>query len=86
MRRIYEPRDLLEAQMLLGMLDGEGIDAHLAGRHLIGAMGELPVAGLLALVVPDEQAQRARELIADYNGARPVPGDEPDSYPGELLC
>ena len=86
MRRIYEPRDLLEAEMLRGMLVAEGIEAFLAGSHLIGAMGELPAAGLLGLMVPDEDAERARQLIAAYNGAEPVPGDEPESYPGELIC
>ncbi|WP_217476445.1 DUF2007 domain-containing protein [Stutzerimonas stutzeri] len=86
MQRIYEPRDLLEAEMLRGMLAAEGIEAYLTGRHLIGAVGELPAAGLLGLMVADEQAERARELIAEYNGAEPLPGDEPESYPGELIC
>ncbi len=86
MQRIYEPRDLLEAEMLRGMLAAEGIEAYLTGRHLIGAVGELPAAGLLGLMVADEQAGRACELIAEYNGAEPLPGDEPESYPGELIC
>ena len=86
MQRIYEPRDLLEAELLRGMLAAEGIEAYLTGRHLIGAVGELPAAGLLGLMVADEQAGRARELIAEYNGAEPLPGDEPESYPGELIC
>lgn len=86
MQRIYEPRDLLEAEMLRGMLAAEGVEAYLTGRHLIGAVGELPAAGLLGLMVADEQAGRARELIAEYNGAEPLPGDEPESYPGELIC
>jgi len=86
MQRIYEPRDLLEAEMLRGMLAAEGIEAYLTGRHLIGAVGELPAAGLVGLMVADEQAGRARELIAEYNGAEPLPGDEPESYPGELIC
>jgi len=86
MLRIYEPRDLLEAEMLSGMLEGEGIEAYLTGRHLIGGMGELPAAGLLGLMVPDDVADRARQLIAEYNGAEPMPGDEPESYPGELIC
>ncbi|MGE6659194.1 DUF2007 domain-containing protein [Pseudomonas sp. NPDC077408] len=86
MRRIYEPRDLLEAEMLRGMLLAEGIDVHLNGRHLIGAVGELPVAGLLGLMVADGEADRAMHLIAAYNGAEPLPGDEPESYPGELIC
>lgn len=86
MQRIYEPRDLLEAEMLIGMLAGEGIEAFLNGRHLIGAVGELPVSGLLSVMVADEEAERARLLIDEYNGAQPLPGDEPDSYPGELIC
>lgn len=86
MQRIYEPGDLLEAEMLVGMLAAEGIGAFLSGRHLIGAVGELPVSGLLGLMVADEQAERARRLIAEYNAAQPLPGEEPDSYPGVLIC
>ncbi len=89
MQRIYEARDLLEAEMLIGMLAGEGIETFLTGRHLIGAVGELPAAGLLALMVDDDQAERARQLIAEYNCAEPLPDDGPDdafSYPGELIC
>jgi hypothetical protein len=86
MQRIYEPANLLEANMLSGMLEAEGIDVFLAGSHLIGAMGELPVAGLLGLMVADEEAERARQLIAEYNRAEPLPGEEPESYPGELIC
>ncbi|AHZ75365.1 hypothetical protein DW66_0842 [Pseudomonas putida] len=47
MQRIYEPENLLEAEMLAGMLASEGVEAHLVGRDLIGAAGELPMQGLL---------------------------------------
>ena len=86
MQRIYEPQDLLEAELLLGMLASEGVEAYLAGRHLLGAVGELPALGLLGLLVEDEEAERARRLIAAYNAAAPVPGDEPEEHPGTLLC
>lgn len=86
MQRIYEPQDLLEAELLLGMLASEGVEAHLAGRHLLGAVGELPTLGLLGLLVEDEEAERARRLIAAYNAAAPLPGEEPDGLPGVLLC
>ena len=86
MQRIYEARDLLEAEMLIGMLASEGVEAFLTGHHLIGAVGELPAAGLLCLMVEDGLAERARQLIAEYNGAEPLPGEEPESYPGELIC
>ncbi len=86
MRRVYEPETLLEAEMLLSMLGNEGIQAHLSGRHLVGGVGELPALGLLGLLVADEQAERARSLIGAYNAALVLPADEPDSYPGTLLC
>lgn len=86
MQRIYEPESLLEAQMLVGMLASEGVDVHLVGRDLMGAMGELPLQGLLGLAVPDAQAEYARQLIDAYNAAQPVAGDEPESYPGTLIC
>lgn len=43
MQRIYEPESLLEAQMLAGMLASEGIDVHVVGRDLVGAVYELPL-------------------------------------------
>ena len=86
MQRIYEPENLLEGQMLVDMLASEGIEAHLLGQHLVGAMGELPACGLLGLVVAEPYAERARTLIAEYNAAQPVPGDEPESFQGVLLC
>ncbi|MEB0205292.1 putative signal transducing protein [Pseudomonas sp. CCC3.1] len=86
MQRIYEPENLMEAELLLGMLASEGIEACLQGRDLIGGTGELPALGLLGLAVGNEQAQRARELIDAYNGASPMAGDEPDSFPYVLDC
>ena len=86
MQRIYEPENLMEGELLLSMLASEGVEAHLVGRDLLGATGELPVYGLLGLAVENDQAQYARELIAAYNAALPLPGDEPDSFPGVLVC
>ncbi|MBD9415417.1 MULTISPECIES: putative signal transducing protein [unclassified Pseudomonas] len=86
MQRIYEPQDLLEAELLVGVLASEGVEAHLAGRHLLGAVGELPALGLLGLLVEDDDAEHARRLIAAYNAAAPLPGEEPEGFPGVLLC
>ncbi|MBG4622764.1 DUF2007 domain-containing protein [Pseudomonas aeruginosa] len=87
MQRVYEPADLLEAEMLVGMLASEGIAAHVSGRHLVGAIGELPPGGLLAVLVADEQTERARELIVAYNAAAPLAEEPPEPCgPGSLLC
>ncbi|HLD66417.1 MAG TPA: DUF2007 domain-containing protein [Pseudomonas sp.] len=86
MQRVYEPQDLMEAELLVGMLASEGVEAHLTGRDLVGAVGELPVGGLLGLLVDNEQAVRARGLIAAYNAALPLPADDADAELGTLLC
>ncbi|MDF3931610.1 DUF2007 domain-containing protein [Pseudomonas citronellolis] len=88
MQRVYEPADLAEAELLTGVLASEGVACHLHGRHLLGGIGELPLHGLLHLWVDDEDAQRARDLIAAYNAAQPLPGpaDEFGPASGILLC
>ncbi|MCP1417163.1 MULTISPECIES: putative signal transducing protein [Pseudomonas] len=86
MQRIYDPENLMEGELLQGMLASEGIEAHLVGRDLLGGSGELPIYGLLGLSVENDQAEYALELITAYNAALPLSGDEPDSYPGTLVC
>jgi len=86
MRRIYEPASLHEAELLLAVLASEGIRGFLAGRHLLGGIGDLPAAGLLGLLVEDEEAQRAKALIAAYNAATPLPGEDTSPEQGILVC
>ena len=43
MQRIYDPENLMEGELLQGMLASEGIEAHLVGRDLLGGSGELPI-------------------------------------------
>jgi len=86
MQKIYEPENLMEGELLQGMLASEGVKAHITGRHLLGGVGELPVFGLLGLSVDNDQAEQARQLIAEYNAAMPLSGDESDNFPDVLLC
>lgn len=79
MQRIHEPADLMEAQMLISMLNSEGIEVFLQGADLAGGMGELPALGLLGLMVGDEYVEHARELIAAYQQATPIIEGEPDA-------
>lgn len=86
MQKVYEPENLLEGELLQGMLASEGVEAHLTGRHLLGGVGELPVFGVLAICVDNDQAERARELNTAYNAALPFSGDEPEDVPDVLVC
>lgn len=58
--------------MLISMLHSEGVRVHLQGADLIGGMGELPALGLLALLVDNQQASYARQLIDSYQQATPL--------------
>src|SRR5690606_18757888 len=55
MKTLYQAANAVEAHMLADYLKQEGLSAHVLGEHLQGAVGELPAAGLVRLMIPDEQ-------------------------------
>ena len=77
MQRIYEPQDLLEAELLCAMLGSEGVEVHLVGRDLLGAVGELPLFGVLRVCVPDPCLADAEAALhaAGLNAQGPAQGD-----------
>ena len=77
MRAIYEPANCIEASVIVGLLKQIGIEAHVAGEHLQGGAGQLPVFGVLRVMVEEHHAERARQFIEDWDAAEPIPG-EPD--------
>lgn len=42
------------------------------GEHLQGAVGELPAAGFVRLMIPDEQYEAGREAIARWEATQPT--------------
>ncbi|MCW7553355.1 DUF2007 domain-containing protein [Endozoicomonas gorgoniicola] len=72
MIKIYSPENVIEAQCLKDFLEQQHIPCFIGGQYLAGAIGELPVAGLLGLYVEDMDAGLARRLICDYLNATPV--------------
>ena len=62
----------MEAQCLKDMLESHNLFCHITGTDLMGAVGELPAIGLLALYVDDLDAGLAKELIDEYLNAQPV--------------
>jgi len=75
MRTIHEPANGIEAYLIVGLLKQIGIEAHVAGEHLQGGAGQLPVFGLLRIMVEDKDAERARQFIDDWDAAAPF-GEE----------
>ncbi len=72
MRVIYEPAHSIEANLIVGLLLQAGIESHIAGEYLQGGAGELPAFGLMRVMVADGDANAARQLIEEWNSAKPL--------------
>lgn len=76
MKQVYAPANSAEAHMLAHMLDQAGITAHIHGEALLGGVGELPAGGLLQLLVAEDEYDRARSLIGDWERANTLTPEE----------
>jgi len=72
MRPVYEAEHLIDAHLVRGRLHAEGIDAFVRGEFLIGAMGELPLSGLVAVCVDEADVGRAMTLLRAWADERAV--------------
>lgn len=71
MKTLYEAANALEAQMLLDLLKQEGLNAEIHGAQLQGAVGGLPAAGLVRLVIAEENYPAAREIVERWDREQP---------------
>lgn len=67
MRSVYQAENLFDAQLVKDALEAEGIPAFVTGASLVGAMGELPVSGLVEVQVPDGAHPAAQVVVARVN-------------------
>ncbi|MEQ5817250.1 DUF2007 domain-containing protein [Marinobacter sp. NFXS11] len=87
MQIAYRARDITEAHIVAGLLEANGIEAHVGGHYLQGAMGEIGAAGFSNVHVDDEDLYRARQLVSEYEqtsgssvSAASDHEDRPDHY------
>jgi len=74
MKKIYDARDRLDAQMCADYLEDRGVRTHVQGGFLQGAVGEVPPDYRMSVhVVHDRDEGLAHELLAEY--LQPVPED-----------
>lgn len=66
MKLIYKAGDIIEAHIISGLLEAEGIDAHVSGHYLQGGVGELAPAGFANIHVADEDIESAKVIIDAY--------------------
>jgi hypothetical protein len=75
MKAVYQAENLLDAHLIKGALENQGIPAFVAGEHLIGGIGQL--RSFLAVMVDDHQAPQALALIDELRGATgPLAADD----------
>jgi len=67
----YRAQDITEAHIVAGMLRANGIEAHVAGHYLQGAMGEVGTLNLAQVQVTQADFLAARILIDEYETNRP---------------
>jgi hypothetical protein len=69
MKLVYRAGDIIEANIVAGMLQANGIDAHVGGYYLQGGIGELAAGDFANVHVEDEDVELAKRLIEDYEKA-----------------
>jgi len=79
MRIIYCADTIIDANLVKGALEAEGVRAFISGEYLVGAIGELPCWNLVNVMVADEDVERALPVAQAIDAALSEPrGTEPD--------
>lgn len=71
MKRLYEASSSIEAHMILNLLEQEGLKGRIDGEYLQGGVGELPAAGLVRVMVAEEDYVSARSIVDKWDAAQP---------------
>ena len=71
--KVFDSEEESEALVVKGLLDSAGIDNDLASASLL--QDAFPGLGGMIILVREEDAQKARDLIAEYQ-QQPESGDE----------
>lgn len=70
MKIVYEARDSLEGHMIANLLEQASIYARVDGEFLQGAVGEIQALGLVKVRVNNDDYQRAREIVQQWESTQ----------------
>jgi len=76
MQIIYKASNIVEAHIVAGMLKSEGIEAHVSGHYLQGAIGDLSPLGFANVFVGDSNMDNAAVVIREYESNSGLSDDE----------
>ena len=66
MKLLYKAGDITEAHIVSGLLNNYGIETHVGGHYLQGAVGDLAAMDFATIYVADEDVEEACTVIAEY--------------------
>lgn len=67
MKIIYRAENLIEAHIVSGMLNANGIFTYVGGHYLQGAVGDLSPLGFANVFVNDDDYERALPVLKEYD-------------------
>ena len=70
MRVVYEAENIIDAHLVKGVLEQAGLPVYIRGEYLTGAIGELPVFGLVAVCVPTLCVAEAAQVLEHFRRER----------------
>ncbi len=70
MKTVFHALNSLEAHIVKGLLENEGIASNILGEYLQGAMGELPANGFIRVVVEENDYSQATQVIENWGEAK----------------
>lgn len=73
MKQVYNAQDITEAHIVAGMLEAQGLSAHVGGHYLQGGVGELASFDFARVYVEDEDVPAAMTAIREYAGEPAAP-------------
>ena len=77
MFEVYRAANPMQAHLLRGLLESEGIDAQVLGESLFNVRGEAPITTEtlpIVAVAREEDVARAREIAEAFDKGRPLEG------------
>lgn len=74
--KVFDSEQESEAMVVKGLLDSASIESDLASASLL--QDAFPGLGGMIILVREEDAEKARSLIADYQQNQPAADDETD--------
>lgn len=72
MRTLYQASNGIEAHMILNLLEQEGLTGRVDGEYLQGGIGELPAAGLVSVMVAEQDYAAAKSIVDKWDAAQPA--------------